>query len=38
MTVEHFRRRARENTSYPLFLGTLDREAEALRMIGLPGE
>jgi adenylate cyclase len=38
MTVERFRRRAREFSDHPLFLATCDREAEALRAIGMPEE
>jgi TolB-like protein/DNA-binding winged helix-turn-helix (wHTH) protein/Flp pilus assembly protein TadD len=35
-TVESFRRRAREVSRHPLWLATRDREAEALRAIGMP--
>ena len=38
MTVELFRRRARENSGHPLYLATCEREAEALRAIGMPEE
>jgi tetratricopeptide (TPR) repeat protein len=38
MTVEHFRRRSREISGHPLWLATRDREAEALRGIGMPDE
>ncbi len=38
MTVEHFRRRSREISGHPLWLATRDREAEALRAVGMPEE
>jgi TolB-like protein/DNA-binding winged helix-turn-helix (wHTH) protein/Flp pilus assembly protein TadD len=38
MTVERFRRRSREVSGDPLWLATRDREAEALRGIGMPDE
>jgi hypothetical protein len=38
MTVEGFRRRSREVSGHSLWLATRDREAEALRGIGMPAE
>jgi TolB-like protein len=37
-TVESFRRRVREVSDHPLWLATRDREAEALRAVGMPAE
>jgi len=38
MTVERYRRRSREVSGHPLWVATRDREAEALRTIGMPDE
>ena len=38
MTVGRFRRVARESSAHPLWLATHDRQAEALRSLGMPEE
>lgn len=38
MTVEVFRLQSRKASGHPLYLATRDREAEALRAIGMPEE
>jgi hypothetical protein len=38
MTVESFLRRAQEVSGHPLWVATAERQADALRAIGMPSE